>query len=107
MSYRRKKTVSFKQLHHMERDVRSVVMALGVPVTMLRPFGFAMSRDVGPNFPMMVYDRNATEANCAKHFSKGSGCPRMVARLSRPGRLWRDGVGAERGEIWQEVGLMA
>jgi hypothetical protein len=106
MSYRRSKAVSSKQLHHIECDVRSVVMALGVPVTMLRWFGFALSLDVG-QIPMMVYDRDATDANCAKHFSKSSGCCRIVARLSRPGGLWRDGVGAERGEIWHEVGLMA
>jgi hypothetical protein len=106
MSYRRTKAVSFKQLHHIERDVRSLVMALGAPVTMLRSFGFALSLD-GGEIPMMVYDRDPTESNCAKHFSNSSGCCRIVARLSRSGGLWRDGVGVERGEIWQEVGLMA
>lgn len=105
MSYRRTKTVSFNELRRIERDVRSAVMALGVPVAMLRRSGFALSRDVD-QIPTTVYDRDATEANCA-HFSKSSGCFGIVARLGRAGRLWRDGVGAEHGEIWREVGLRA
>ena len=92
MSYRRTKAVSFNELDRMERDVRSAVTALGVPVAMLRSSGFALSLDAG-KIPMMVYDRDATEANCGKHFSWVLPyCGR------RPGRLWRDGVGAERGE---------
>jgi len=82
MSYRRTKAVSFNELDRIERDVRSAVTALGVPVAMLRSCGFALSLDAG-KIPMMVYDRDATEANCGKHFSKSSGCCRIVA-AARP-----------------------
>lgn len=69
MSYRRTKAVSFDELDRIERDVRSAVTALGVLVAMLRSSGFALSLVAG-KIPMMVYDRDATEANCGKHFLK-------------------------------------
>jgi hypothetical protein len=78
MSYRRTKAVFFNELHRIERDVRSAVTALGISVAMLRSFGFALSLDAG-KIPMMVYDRDATEANCGRHFSKSGGCCRIVA----------------------------
>lgn len=61
MSYRRTKAASFNELDRIERDVRSAVTALGVPIAMLRSSGFALSLDAG-KIPMMVYDRDATEA---------------------------------------------
>ncbi|MDE3157439.1 MAG: hypothetical protein KGM92_01555 [Acidobacteriota bacterium] len=78
MSYRRTKAVSFDELDRIERDVQSAVTALGVLVVMLRSSGFALSLVAG-KIPMMVYYRDATEANCGKHFSKSSGCCRIVA----------------------------
>jgi len=103
MSYRRTKAVSFNELDRIERDVRSAVTALGVPVAMLRSSGFARSLDAG-KIPMMVYDRDATEANCGKHFSKAVGA---AVLWPRPGRLWREGVGASVERFGNKIGLMA
>ena len=72
MSYRRTKAVSFSELDRIERDVRSGVTPLGVPITMLCSSGFALSLDAG-KIPMMVYDRDATEANRGKHSLKAVG----------------------------------
>lgn len=104
MSYRRTKAVSFQQLHHIERDVRSVVMAMGVPAKILRWFGFALSLEVG-QIPMMVYDRDATEANRGKHFSKSSGCCRIVAAGRAVYGVMVLGRSAER--FGKKIGLMA
>jgi hypothetical protein len=104
MSYRRTKAVSFDELDRIERDVRSAVTALGVLVAMLRWSGFALSLVAG-KIPMMVYDRDATEANCGKHFSKSSGCCRIVAA----GRAVYGGMvlGRSAERFGKKIGLMA
>ena len=104
MSYQRTKAVSFNELHRIERDVRSAVTALGVPVAMLRSSGFALSLDAG-KIPMMVYDRDATEANCGKYFSKSSGCCRVVAACPAVYAVMVLGRRAER--LGNKIGLMA
>ena len=104
MSYRRTKAVSFNELDRIEHDVRSAVTALGVPVAMLRSCGFALSLDAG-KIPMMVYDRDATEANCGKHFSKSSSCCRIVAVGLAVCGVMVLGRSAER--FGNKIGLMA
>lgn len=104
MSYRRTKAVSFNELDRIERDVQSAVTALGVPIAMLRSSGFALSLDAG-KIPMMVYDRDATEANRGKHFSKSSGCCRIMAA----GRAVYGVMvlGRSAGRFGKKIGLMA
>ena len=60
MSYRRTRAVFRKELHHIARDSRSLVMALAVPVVMLVLFGYALSLDVD-RIPTLVYDQDGTE----------------------------------------------
>jgi drug efflux transport system permease protein len=48
-----------KELRHIVRDYRSLVMALGVPVLLLVLFGFALSLDVD-RIPTMIYDQDRT-----------------------------------------------
>src|ERR1700758_1642257 len=62
MSYRRTRAVFIKELHHITRDSRSLIMALGVPVMMLLLYGYALSLDVD-RIPTLVYDQNRTEAS--------------------------------------------
>ncbi len=59
MSYRRLRAVCVKELHHITRDARSLVMALAVPVVMLILFGFALSLDVD-RIPTLVYDQDGS-----------------------------------------------
>jgi len=46
-----------KELRHIVRDSRSLVMALGVPVLLLVLFGFALSLDVD-RIPTFIYDQD-------------------------------------------------
>jgi ABC-2 type transport system permease protein len=62
MSYRRLRAVFVKELHHIVRDVRSLAMALAVPVMMLLLFGYALSLDVD-RVPTLVYDQDGTSAS--------------------------------------------
>ncbi len=62
MSYRRLRAVFIKELHHITRDSRSLVMALAVPVMMLLLYGYALSLDVD-RVPTLVYDQDKTEAS--------------------------------------------
>ncbi len=59
MSARRIRAMFTKELRHIVRDSRSLVMALGVPVLLLVLFGFALSLDVD-RIPTMVYDQDRT-----------------------------------------------
>ena len=104
MSYRRTKAVSFNELDRVERDVPSAVTALGVPVAMLRSSGFALSLDAG-KIPMMVYDRDATEAKLWEAFSKSSGCCRIVAAGPADYGVLVLELSAER--FGNKIGLMA
>ena len=62
MSYRRLRAVFIKELHHITRDSRSLVMALAVPLMMLLLFGWALSLDVD-RIPTLIYDQNRTQAS--------------------------------------------
>jgi len=62
MNYRRTRAVFIKELHHITRDKRSLIMALGVPVMMLLLYGYALSLDVD-RIPTLVYDQDRTEAS--------------------------------------------
>jgi drug efflux transport system permease protein len=62
MSFRRLRAVFVKELHHITRDARSLVMALGVPVMMLLLYGYALSLDVD-RVPTLIYDQSQTSAS--------------------------------------------
>ncbi len=59
MSLRRTRAVFVKECRHILRDVRSLIMALAVPLLMLLLFGFALSLDVD-RVPTLVYDSDRT-----------------------------------------------
>jgi ABC-2 type transport system permease protein len=59
MSLRRTRAVFVKECRHILRDVRSLIMALAVPLLMLLLFGFALSLDVD-RVPTLVYDYDHT-----------------------------------------------
>jgi ABC-2 type transport system permease protein len=62
MSYRRLRAIFVKELHHITRDSRSLMMALGLPVMFLVLFGYALSLDVD-RIPTLVYDQDHSEAS--------------------------------------------
>lgn len=59
MNLRRVRAMFTKELRHIVRDARSLVMALGVPVLLLVLFGFALSLDVD-RIPTLIYDQDRT-----------------------------------------------
>ena len=62
MSYRRLRAILVKELHHIVRDRRSLIMALAMPVMMLLLFGVALSLDVD-HIPTLVYDQDGSPAS--------------------------------------------
>ena len=60
MSLRRTRAVAFKEFRHIIRDVRSLIMALVIPLVMLLLFGFALSLDVD-RIPTLVYDADGSD----------------------------------------------
>jgi ABC-2 type transport system permease protein len=62
MSVRRVRAVIVKELRHIVRDVRSLIMALGLPAFLLVFFGFAISLDVD-RIPTMIFDADGTAAS--------------------------------------------
>ncbi|MGO9228886.1 MAG: ABC transporter permease [Bryobacteraceae bacterium] len=62
MSYRRMRAVFLKELHHITRDSRSLLLALAMPVMMLLLYGYALSLDVD-HIPALVYDQDGTSAS--------------------------------------------
>jgi len=59
---RRVRAVFVKELRHIVRDVRSLIMALGLPALLLVFFGFALSLDVD-RIPTLIYDADKTAAS--------------------------------------------
>jgi len=59
MSFRRLKAVTKKELLHIVRDVRSLYLALALPLVMLLLFGFALTLDVD-RILTDVYDQDHT-----------------------------------------------
>ena len=55
MSYRRTRALFQKELRHIVRDVRSLIMALAMPLVLLLLFGYALNLDVD-RVPTLVYD---------------------------------------------------
>jgi ABC-2 type transport system permease protein len=62
VSYRRTRAVFVKELHHVTRDSRSLLLALAMPVMMLLLYGYALSLDVD-HIPALVYDQDGTSAS--------------------------------------------
>ncbi len=59
MNFRRLKAVTRKELLHIVRDWRSLVLALAMPLVMLLLFGYALTLDVD-RIPTYVYDWDQT-----------------------------------------------
>jgi ABC-2 type transport system permease protein len=59
MSFRRLKAVTQKELLHIVRDVRSLILALALPLVMLLLFGYALTLDVD-RIPTYIYDLDHT-----------------------------------------------
>src|SRR2546423_8864327 len=59
MNIRRLKAVTRKELLHIVRDWRSLVLALAMPLNMLLLFGYALTLDVD-RIPTYVYDWDRT-----------------------------------------------
>lgn len=57
MSPRRLKAIFRKEVIHIIRDIRSLGMALGVPVLLLGLFGYALTLDVD-QIPTVIYDQD-------------------------------------------------
>jgi ABC-2 type transport system permease protein len=62
MSVRRVRAVFVKELRHIVRDVRSLIMAIGLPAFLLVFFGFAISLDVD-RIPTMIFDADGSPAS--------------------------------------------
>lgn len=62
MNTRRTAAVFRKELLHIVRDVRSLAMALLMPILLLLLFGFALSLDVD-RIPTLIYDADGTAAS--------------------------------------------
>ena len=62
MSLRRVRAVFVKELRHISRDVRSLIMAVGLPAFLLVFFGFAISLDVD-RIPTLILDGDGTPAS--------------------------------------------
>jgi ABC-2 type transport system permease protein len=59
VSFRRLKAVTKKELLHIVRDVRSLYLALALPLVMLLLFGYALTLDVD-QIPTYIYDQDQT-----------------------------------------------
>jgi ABC-2 type transport system permease protein len=59
MSLRRTWAMARKEFLHIVRDVRSLVMALALPLFMLLLFGYALTLDID-RIPTMIYDADRT-----------------------------------------------
>jgi len=59
MNLRRTRAVAQKEILHILRDPRSLIMALGLPVIMLVLFGYALTLDVD-RIPLLICDQSET-----------------------------------------------
>lgn len=78
MSFRRLKAVAKKELLHIVRDVRSLYLALALPLVMLLLFGYALTLDVD-RILTYVYDQDHTPQSRELLISSA---PRDTSRLS-------------------------
>lgn len=59
MNFRRLRAIARKEFLHVLRDVRSLMLALALPLVMLLMFGYALTLDVD-RIPAYVYDQDRT-----------------------------------------------
>ena len=59
MNLRRTRAMARKELRHLSRDVRSLIIALALPVIMLLLFGYALSLDVD-QIPTLILDSDGS-----------------------------------------------
>jgi len=59
MNLRRLQAVTKKEMLHIVRDVRSLILALAQPLMMLLLFGYALTLDVD-RIPTYIYDLDRT-----------------------------------------------
>ena len=59
MNLRRTRAMARKELRHISRDVRSLIIALALPVIMLLLFGYALSLDVD-QIPTLIFDSDGS-----------------------------------------------
>lgn len=59
MSWRRFRAIFHKEWLHILRDVRSLILALALPVLLLGLFGYALTLDVD-RIPTVIYDQDQT-----------------------------------------------
>jgi len=59
ISFRRTRAMARKEMTHIVRDPRSLMLALALPMLMLVLFGYALSLDVD-RIPLTVYDQDQT-----------------------------------------------
>ena len=59
MNVRRLRAVARKELLHIIRDPRSLVLAIGIPMLMIVMFGYALTLDVD-RVPVVVWDQSGT-----------------------------------------------
>ena len=59
MKFRRLRAVAHKELLHILRDPRSLVMSLALPVVMMALFGYALTLDVD-RIPLALFDQDQT-----------------------------------------------
>ncbi len=64
MNLRRTRAMARKELRHIWRDPRSLIIALALPVIMLLLFGFALSLDVD-QIPTLIFDSDGSPASRA------------------------------------------
>lgn len=64
MNLRRTRAMAGKELRHIWRDPRSLIIALALPVIMLLLFGYALSLDVD-QIPTLIFDSDGSPASRA------------------------------------------
>jgi ABC-2 type transport system permease protein len=62
MNLHRMRAIAEKEMIHIMRDPRSLVMAIAIPMLLLVLFGYALTLDVD-NVPLAVLDRDGTQAS--------------------------------------------
>ena len=73
MNFRRVRAVARKEFLHVVRDLRSLGMAIAIPMLMLILFGYALTVDVD-NVPTVVWDQSGTQAS-REFLSRFDGSP--------------------------------